>query len=111
LPGGLVGILAAVVEIAVLAVLHTRQDLPLRGAITFQLVRNEHPWDVRQALEQLADELLRGLLVAPALHENVQDGNVLIHRPPQIMPFFVDYENDFVQVPLVTRLCDRVAAI
>jgi len=44
LAGRLVRILRAVVEIAVLAVLYTWQDLPLRCAITFQLVRNDHPW-------------------------------------------------------------------
>ena len=40
LTGGLVRILGAVVEVAVLAMCHPREDLPRRGAITVQLVRN-----------------------------------------------------------------------
>jgi hypothetical protein len=45
-----VGILRAAIEIAVLAVLHPWKHLPLRRAITFQLVRDDHPGYVGQAL-------------------------------------------------------------
>jgi len=97
------GVLGAVVEVSVLAVFHARQDLALRCAITFQLVRNDHPWYVGQALEQLAEEFLRGLLVSTALHETIQPVAVLIHGPPQIMTFLIDREKDLVSVPLVAR--------
>src|SRR5262245_50306242 len=46
------GILRAVVEIAVLAVLHAGQDLLFRGAVAFQLVGDDHPRHVRQSLQQ-----------------------------------------------------------
>jgi hypothetical protein len=67
LPCGLVGIFRAVVEIAMLAMFHARQDVPLRRAIAFELVRDDHPWHVGQALEQLPEELLGGVLVPPTL--------------------------------------------
>jgi hypothetical protein len=48
LPGGLVWILRAVVEIAMLAMFHIRQDLALCRAVALQLVRDDHPWHVCQ---------------------------------------------------------------
>jgi hypothetical protein len=61
-----------------LAVLHARQDFPLGRAIAFELIRDDHPWHVGQALEQLAEELLRGLLIPPTLHQNFQHVAILI---------------------------------
>jgi hypothetical protein len=46
LAGGLVGILGAIIEVPVLAMLHPRQQLVLRCAIAFQLIGDEHPWNV-----------------------------------------------------------------
>ena len=47
LAGGLVGILRTVIEVFVLAVFHSWQDLPLRCAIALELIRDEHPRDIR----------------------------------------------------------------
>ena len=58
LAGGLVGILGAVIEVFVLAVLDPRQDLALRRAIAFEFIRDEHPWDVLAPFEELAKEFL-----------------------------------------------------
>jgi hypothetical protein len=90
LTGRLVGILGAVVEIAVLAMLHTREHFPLGRTIAFELIRDDDPRDVHQPLQQLAKELLRGVLVSPPLHQDIQHVAVLIGRPPQIMAFVVD---------------------
>jgi hypothetical protein len=38
---GLLGVLRTVVEVAVLAMFHPWQSLPLRRAVAFQLVRND----------------------------------------------------------------------
>jgi hypothetical protein len=43
LAGGLVGILGAIVEVAVLAVFHARQHLPLRRLVAFKPIRAEDP--------------------------------------------------------------------
>jgi hypothetical protein len=51
--------LGAVVQRAVLAMVHARQDLLFGCAITAEFIRDEDPWHVRQALQQLAEESLR----------------------------------------------------
>ena len=83
-------ILTAVIEITTLTVFDTRQYLPLRHAVAFELIRDNHPGHIGEAFEQLAKELLCGLLVAPTLDENVQDVVVLIHRTPQVMALTVN---------------------
>ena len=47
LPRRLVRVLSAVIEIAVLAVLHTREDLALRRAVALELIRDDDPRDIR----------------------------------------------------------------
>jgi hypothetical protein len=79
---GAVGVLTAVVQIATLTVLHPGQDLALRRTVALELVRDDHPWHVLQPLEQLAEKLLRRLLVAPALYQDVEDVVVLIDGAP-----------------------------
>ena len=54
-------------------------------------------------LQQLAEKSLRGFLVPPALHQNIEDMSVLIHRPPEIMALALNGEKDLIQVPLVAR--------
>jgi hypothetical protein len=103
LTGRLVGILCTVVEVAVLAMLHTGQDFPLRGPVAGQFVGDDHPGYVLAPLQQLAEESLRRLLVPVALDEHVQHVPVLIHSTPEVMPCPIDGEKHFVQVPLVTR--------
>ena len=61
------GILRAVVQGAMLPLVHTGQHLPLRGAIALELVGDVHPGYVGQALEQLPEEVLGGMLVSPTL--------------------------------------------
>ena len=76
-------VLTPVIEIAALAVLDAREDLALRGAVAFEFIGDEHPWDVQQTLEELAEEFLCRLLVASTLYEDIQDVIVLIHRAPR----------------------------
>jgi hypothetical protein len=96
--------LGAVVAIALLAMFHARQDVPLRRPVALQLVRDEHPWHVGQALEQLPEEFLGGVLIPPTLDHYIQDVAVLIHGTPQIVTVSVHGEKDLIEVPLVARL-------
>jgi hypothetical protein len=73
------------VEGLLLPMFHAGQHLPLGRAIARQLVRGEHPWHVRQPLQELAEELLSGLLVALPLHEHVETLPILIHCAPERM--------------------------
>jgi hypothetical protein len=90
LAGRLMRVLRAVIEVAVLAMFHTREDVLLCRAIAFQLIRDDHARYIRQLLEEFAEELLRRFLVPPMLDENIQDVAVLINRPPQVMPCAID---------------------
>jgi len=102
LAGWLMGVLRTVVEGAVLAMFHPREDLPLGRAIALQFIRNDHAWYVLTALEELTEELLGRLLVPPSLHQDIEHLTVLIHRPPQIMPYLVNRDAHFIQVPRIT---------
>jgi len=80
-------VLTAVVEIAALAVLDPGQDLPLGGSVAAQFVRHDHTGNVLQALQQLLEEALGCLRVAPTLHQDVEHGAVLVDRALQIVQF------------------------
>jgi hypothetical protein len=56
------------------------------------------------ALQQLAEETLTCLFIAVGGHEDVQDVALLIHCSPQVMDRAVDFQEDFIEVPLVAWL-------
>jgi hypothetical protein len=58
LPGGLMRVLGAVVQIPRPPVLHRRRELTVSDLVAAQLVGNQHARHVQQALEQLAEESL-----------------------------------------------------
>jgi hypothetical protein len=100
----LVRVLGTVVEVAVLPVFDAREDLSLRRAVAFQPIGDDDPWYVPAAFEELAEELLGGMLVPPTLHQDIEHSPVLIHSPPEIMALPIDREEDFIQLPLVAWL-------
>jgi hypothetical protein len=103
LPRWAMRVLTPIIEIAALAVLHAREHLALGCAIAFEFVGNEYPWYVLQPLEELAEEFLCRLLVAPPLHEDVENVVVLIYRTPQVMTFAINCQEDLVQMSFIAR--------
>ncbi len=99
----LVGVLSPVIEVPVLPMFYTGQDLSFGGCVALQLIGNHHARHIRQALQQLAEELLRGDCIAPALHQDVQYMAVLVDSPPQVVTRFIDGLEDFIEMPLVPR--------
>ena len=99
---GLVRVFGPIVEVAVLSMFHPRQHLPLRGTIALQLIGDDHAWDILAAFEELAEELLRGDRIAPSLHQDIEHVPVVVDGTPEILPFTVNDEEYFVQVPCVT---------
>src|SRR4029453_9452334 len=91
-------------EIATLAMFDPGQYLALGRAVAFQLVRDNAPGHVGQPLEELTEELLCRLFVAPPLDEDVQDIVVLIPRPPQVMALTMNGEKHFIQVAFIPGL-------
>src|SRR5262245_32105555 len=102
LPCRPMGVLTPIIERAALTVLYAREHLALRRAIAFEFIGDDHAWDVEQAFEELAEELLRRLLVAPALHQDVEDVVVLIDGAPQVMTLPLNGQKHLVEVPRVT---------
>ena len=83
--------------------LHPREDCPLRRPVAFELVGDDHAGHVGEPLEELTEALLAGRLVAPPLHEEIEDIAVLIHGAPKVMTCAIHCQNHLSQVPLVTR--------
>jgi hypothetical protein len=103
LPSGLVRVLGAIVEIPMLAMFHSRENLSLSGSVAFQLVGDDDPWDVGQPFEQLAQELLRGAFIPPTLDQDIEHVPVLINRSPQVVALALDGQKYFIKMPLISR--------
>lgn len=84
------------------AVLDTGQHLFLGCFVTAQLVRDDHAWDLLAVLQPLAEERLRGGLVATVLDEDIEDVTVRITCPPQVVRVPVDFQKNVVHEPLVS---------
>src|ERR1700674_5621814 len=69
----LMGVFGAVIEALVLPMLDPGHDLPLGSGVAPQLVGDEHTRGSTLLLEQLAEQALGGLLVAPALDQNIEN--------------------------------------
>ena len=104
LPRRTMRVFTPVIEVATLPVFHPGQDLPLRRTIAFELIGNDHPWHVLQALEQLTEKLLRRVRVAAALYQDIHHVVVLVDSAPQVMTVTVDGQEDFIKMPLVPWL-------
>jgi hypothetical protein len=96
LPGRLVRVLGAVIEVPVLPVLHPWHELALGRPITLQLIRDHHARGLPQAFEQLPEESLRSGFIPLTLHQNVEDVPILIDA--------IDRQEYLLQMPLVTWL-------
>jgi hypothetical protein len=103
LPRGLMGVFRTVVQVSVLSVLYAREYVPLRSPIAFELIRDDDSWDVGQPLEELAEERLGRVLVAPPLHQDVEDVALLIHGAPEVVAFTVDSQHHFIEVIVTTH--------
>jgi hypothetical protein len=74
-----------IVEISMLPVFHRRHELSLGRFVAVQRIGDEHPWGIRQPREQLTEECLCGVLVAPAQHQDVEDVAILIDCPLDVI--------------------------
>ena len=67
-----------------------------------QFVGDDHARFVSRGPQQLAKESDRGKPIPPRLYKDVKNNAVLIDRSPKVMSDAVDFQEDLVQVPLVT---------
>ena len=59
--------------------------------------------DERLSLHQFAHQPPRCRRIAPALHQHVEHGALLIHRSPQVVPLPSDREKHHIEAPRVSR--------
>ncbi len=85
-----------------LAVLDAGHDLSLRRTVALELIRDDHSWDILQALQQLAEETLGRFLISLTLHQNIKDVAILVHGSPQVMLPAIDPDEYFIEVPFIT---------
>src|SRR4051794_2932207 len=82
---------------------HMWQDLAFRRRVALELVGDDHPRRILQALQQLAEEALGGFGIAPALHQNIEHVAVLVNGTPEIVLLATDAEKDLIHEPFVAR--------
>jgi hypothetical protein len=70
--------------------LYPWQHLALGRAVALQLVCHDSAGHGREALEELAKKLFCGLLIAPALYQDVEHVIVLVNSTPQVMAHAID---------------------
>src|SRR5690242_20642386 len=95
------GVFGPVVEALVLAMLDPGHDLPLGRGVAFQLVGDQHTRGSTLLLEELAQQPFGGLLVAPALDENIENQAVLVDGTPQPILFPGDADADLIEMPFI----------
>ena len=84
-----------------LPVLDAGHDLPLGGGVALQLVGDEHTRCSTLLLEELAEQALGGLPVAPALDEDIENEAILVDGTPEPMLLPGDADDDLIEVPFV----------
>jgi hypothetical protein len=104
LTGGLRRGLRTVVQIAGLAMCGAGAHRPRGRALAPQCIGHDASGDGLTPVQALAQEALRGLLIASALDPEVQDSPGLIDRPPAIVALALARQQHLIQGPCVARL-------
>lgn len=86
-----------------LPILHARHEFPLSGPITLRLIGDDHPWNVRASLEQLAEVPFGRSLIATGLDQDIVNMAIRIDRSPPIVPLPINREKDLIEMLLVAR--------
>jgi len=71
--GRAMGVLRAVVEVSALPVLDIGQQMALSYPIASELVGDDHPGHILQALQQTPEEPLGGFRIPSVLHKDIED--------------------------------------
>ena len=95
------GVFGPVIEALVLPMLDPGHDLPLGSGVALQLVGDEHTGGSTLLSEQLPEQTFGGLLVAPALDENIENEAVLVDGTPEPMLLPGDADDNLIEVPFV----------
>jgi len=78
-----------------------RDDLTLGRSVAAELVGDRHAGRSPLRFQELAEQALGGLLVAPALDGDIGNKALLVDRAPKPVLLASDGEDDFVKGPCV----------
>jgi hypothetical protein len=106
--GRLMRIPRPVVGAIVLPLLDTGHDLALSGSVVARPIGDQHPRRSRLLLQQLAEQAFGGLLVAPALDEDIKNEVLLVDRAPEPMLLAGDGDDNFVESGEAVAVSARV---
>jgi hypothetical protein len=101
LSGWLVRDLCSIVEVPALPMSHSRQNYFLRSSVATQFVCNNHARPMPTALQQLPEEPYGSKPIALGLHQNIDNGSLLIDGAPEIMLYSIDLQKHFVEEPFI----------
>jgi hypothetical protein len=96
-------VLSTVVQVPVLAVFHTGQNLTNSRSIAAELIGDDHAGPVGQPLQQLPKKCLCSSFISATLHEDVEDIPVLVDGSPEVVPFPLDGQKDLIHMPLIAE--------
>jgi hypothetical protein len=82
---------------------NTGHNDSFRCPVAAQLVGDDYAWLSCCSPQQLAKETNCGEAIPFRLDEDVENNAVLIDRSPEVVNDAVDFEEDLVQMPLITR--------
>ena len=80
--------------------LNAGHDVPLCRAVAGKLVGDQDAWRPHLLLQQLAQQPLGRLLVAPALDQDIEHDAGLVNGSPQPMLHPGNSERDLIKMPL-----------
>ena len=104
-PCGQVRNLRPIVQTLVSPMLSVRQHPPNRWPVACQLMGDHHARFITGAVNNLTQEALGCLLIAPRLDEDVQHYAILIDGSAQPVAFAADLQQDLIEMSLVARSC------
>lgn len=111
LPRRLVRILRPVVPALVRSMLDPRSYFALGRPVALELVGDHHARPVAAAPQPLAEEALRGVLVPRGSNPDIEDVALRVHRSPQVTARAVDFKEDLLPVPLISRRRPTTASL
>ena len=95
------GILYQVVQALMLAVFDIMNALALGSRVAAQLIGDQHTMRLSLLLQQLAQQALGSLLVAPALDKDIENKALLINGALKPVLDAGDSHDELIKVPLV----------
>ena len=91
----------AVIGVDRIEMLHGRHRRAVSGIIASQFFSDEPAWFKTLPFQKPTEKPFSRLLIAPALHKNINHITILIHCSPQILSLPLDRDKDFVAMPRI----------